>query len=339
MMMFFPCQKASFLQGLLLCAGLAGLSVVSAPMLGKAVSPLLVAIMAGLLLGNSFYPHFEQYFNDGTRFAQKQILRTAIVLYGFKLTIHDLAQVGWSALLIDAIMVVSTFLLAVWLGRRVFGIDRDTSVLIGSGAAICGAAAVLATESVLKAEPYKVAVAVVTVVVFGSLAMIVYPVLYSLHILPFDAAQFGVYTGSTVHEVAQVVAVGGSISPETANTAVITKMVRVMLLAPFLLVLSYVSARRKSQPNHLQNKINIPWFAVGFIAVAGLNSLLPEHFSPWVRRIIHLDDFLLAMAMAALGLTTRASTISKVGILPFKLGLYVFVWLLVGGAAVNWLLV
>lgn len=329
--------KASFWQGLLLCGFLAGVSVALAPLLGEAVSPLLVAIMIGLLLGNSVYPRWEQDFREGTGFAQKQILRTAIVLYGFKLTAHDLAQVGWSAFAVDAVMLVSTFLLAVWLGRRVFGMDRDTSVLIGSGAAICGAAAVLATESVLKAEPHKVAVAVVTVVVFGSLSMLLYPLVYSLSILPFDTAQFGIYTGSTVHEVAQVVAVGGSISPQTADMAVIAKMVRVMLLAPFLLALSYALAKGGRQGG-VRGNITVPWFAVGFIAVAVLNSLLPADFSPWIRRIVYLDDILLAAAMAALGLTTRVNTVRQVGMQPFKLGFLLFVWLVTGGAAVNWLL-
>lgn len=113
-----------------------------------------------------------------------------------------------------------------------FGLDKHTSWLIGAGSSICGAAAVLATEPVVKAEASKVTVAVATVVIFGTVAIFLYPAIYPLMSQWFSPETFGIYIGSTVHEVAQVVAAGHAISPDAENAAVISKMLRVMMLAP-----------------------------------------------------------------------------------------------------------
>lgn len=149
--------------------------------------------------------------------------------------------------------------LAVLLGRRWLRLDAQSAILIGAGSAICGAAAVLASAPVVRANPDKGAVAVATVVLFGALAMFGYPLLHTLlpGLTPNDAA-YGVYVGSTVHEVAQVVVAARSVSEAAAAQAVIAKMMRVMMLAPFLLVLSVRGARgagaaRKSrQPRRSQ---------------------------------------------------------------------------------------
>ncbi len=149
---------------------------------------------------------------------------------------------------------------------------------------------------------------------------------------------FGVYIGSTVHEVAQVVAAGKSIGQEAANAAVIAKMVRVMMLAPFLVILSAVLARGKAQGGNGGHdkaaKLAIPWFAFIFIAAVAFNSLglLP---ATTVAAITELDTALLAMAMAALGLTTHMSAIRRAGIKPLLLAGLLFCWLIAGGAAIN----
>jgi uncharacterized integral membrane protein (TIGR00698 family) len=227
------------------------------------------------------------------------------------------------------------FLLAVWLGTRLFKLDRETSMLIGAGSAICGAAAVMAAEPVVKAQAHKVAVAVATVVVFGTVGMFLYPALYPY--LGIDAHAYGVYAGSTIHEVAQVVVAGKAISETAASVAVIEKMIRVMLLAPFLLILSArLGAESGADADGARPKLMIPWFAVMFIAVSLFNSL---HLLPaaWVAVIVQLDTVLLATAMAALGLRTHAGAIRQAGVKPLLLALSLFAFLLVGGGAINWL--
>jgi uncharacterized integral membrane protein (TIGR00698 family) len=196
----------------------------------------------------------------------------------------------------------------------------------------------MAAEPVIKGRAEQVAVAVATVVVFGTIAMFLYPLLYQWGVsagwMPLDETAFGVFTGSTVHEVAQVVAAGRAVSEPAADAAVITKMVRVMMLAPFLVGLSALLARGQDQSTGERSKITIPWFAFGFIAMVGFNSLqlLPVGL---VKVLVDLDTVLLAMAMAALGLTTHASALRQAGAKPMLLALLLFVWLLVGGMLIN----
>jgi len=312
------------------------------------MSALTVAIVLGIVLGNTLYPLFAAKSGAGVTFSKQILLRAGVILYGLRLTLHDIGQVGMTGVLIDALLLSSTFALAHLLGTRFFGLDRSTSMLIGAGNAICGAAAVMATEPLLRAKAEQVTVAISTVVVFGTAAIFVYPALYDLNLhwqwVPAGTRAFGIYAGSTIHEVAQVFAAGRSISPETANTAVITKMVRVMMLAPFLIGLSGWLARDtrkgatpavgvagRSEP---ARKLTIPWFAFAFVAVVLVNSLalLPHAV---VGSAIDLDTFLLAMAMGSLGLTTHLSAIHRAGMKPLLLGALLFVWLIVGGALIN----
>lgn len=294
---------------------------------------LTLAMLLGIVAGNTVYGRLAARCGAGVHFAKQQLLRLGIMLYGFRLTFQQLADIGLSGVLTDVLLLTSTFLLACWLGRRVLHLDRDTAWLIGAGSSICGAAAIMATEPVIKAEPQKVAVAVATVVLFGTLGIFLYPVLWHelAGLLPrLTPTQWGIFTGSTLHEVAQVVAAGHAVSAETENAAVITKMLRVMMLAPFLLLLSrFVRADGSGG-----GEVSFPWFALGFIGVALFNSL---HLLPpsLVSGLNELDNFLLAVAMAALGLTTQFSLLKKAGLRPLLLGLLLFVWLLLGGGAIN----
>lgn len=298
---------------------------------------LTLAIVAGIIAGNTFYPRFAGKCNPGVVLAKQQLLRVGIILYGFRLTFQQIADVGVSGVVIDLLTLGTTFLLACWLGRRVFGLDRDTVWLIGAGSSICGAAAILATEPVIKAEASKVAVAIATVVLFGTLAIFLYPLLYTLavaHIPAVTPTGWGIFTGSTLHEVAQVVAAGHAVSPETENAAVIAKMLRVMMLAPFLLLLSARVRQLTPTDAQDQGKLNFPWFALVFIAVALFNSLnlLPQTV---VHALNQLDNVVLATAMAALGLTTHFSSLKRAGMKPLLLGLVLFIWLILGGGLIN----
>lgn len=302
---------------------------------------LTLAIVAGLLLGNTLYPRLARSCGPGVALAKQQLLRAGIVLYGLRLTFQDIAQVGWSGVATDALVLASTFGLACWLGQRVLGLDRRTTLLIGAGSAICGAAAVLATAPVAKGRAQDVAVAIATVVVFGTLGTFLYPALFHWNAahgwLPADAQHYGLYVGATVHEVAQVVAAGAAVGPEAASTAVIVKMVRVMMLAPFLLALSASQARAaRMQGQHAagHGAITIPWFALGFVAMAGVHSLgvLPAAV---VHAGVQLDGLLLAIAMAALGLTTHVQAVRAAGLKPLLLAAALFAWLLVAGLALS----
>jgi uncharacterized integral membrane protein (TIGR00698 family) len=362
-------EKLRLLPGLALSAALAAVSIrlgASGWLQAHGMSALTVAIVLGIVLGNTIYPSIAVSSGAGVGFSKQTLLRAGVILYGLRLTLHDIGQVGFSGVLIDALLLSSTFALALILGTRLFGLDRPTALLIGAGNAICGAAAVMATEPLLRAKAEQVTVAISTVVVFGTVAIFLYPALYQLNqhwqLLPTGSRAFGIYAGSTIHEVAQVFAAGRSISVETANTAVITKMVRVMMLAPFLIGLSAWLARKSARAHgehsgaecdsasglhatHGQHtatnsdassprRVTIPWFAFAFIGMVVFNSLalLPHAV---VGTAIDVDTFLLAMAMGALGLTTHLAAIRRAGMKPLLLGALLFVWLVAGGALIN----
>ena len=306
------------------------------------LSSLTLAILIGMVLGNTVYPNLAERLSVGVAFAKGQILRLAIMFYGFKLTLTQVSSVGLSAVMSDALVLTSTFLLTYWIGTRWLKVDKQTTLLIGSGASICGAAAVIAAEPVVKAEAHKVTIAVATVVVFGTVAMLLYPFLYHLGWLQpwLNAQQYGIYTGSTIHEVAQVVVAGNAVSPEVGDTAVVTKMIRVMMLAPFLLILSFAltkgssdNGKKPSFMNRIQ-QVKVPWFAFIFIAIVLLHTWVPMTAS-FERSMVMLDDVLLTMAMFALGLTTHLGAIKQAGVKPLILGAIMFAWLIVGGGLIN----
>lgn len=230
-------------------------------------------------------------------------------------------------------MVCSVLILGNLIGR-ILKLDIHLITLTSAGSAICGAAAVLGTESVLKNQPYKTAIAVSTVVIFGTISMFLYPLMYKMGWLDLNSQQMGIYIGSTIHEVAHVVGAGNALNDiYIAQNAVIVKMIRVMLLAPFLLILSLLVDRKNRKKRNLpskKSKIIIPWFAFGFIGVIVFNSLI---FLPavLVDVINMVDDFALTMAMTALGVETNFKMFKQSGFKTFILAFLLFIWLIIGG--------
>lgn len=301
------------------------------------ISPLIVGLVLGIIFANTLRHHIPESWGAGIKFSGKMILRAAIVFYGFRLTFQDIMGVGGSGVLISALMVSLTFLLGYIVGIKILKMDREMTILTCAGSAICGAAAVLATESVIKAKAHHSALAVAGVVLFGTTAMFLYPFMFRMGFIPMDSAEMGIYIGASVHEVAHVVAAGNGIGDAAAaNAAVIVKMIRVMLIAPFLLILGLWWRRKYTQGGASTGpeKLYIPWFAVMFIAMAGFNSLdlLPQKT---VGTINMLDGFALTMAMSALGLETNLKKFKEVGFKPVLLAFILFLWLIFGGFAVT----
>ena len=196
----------------------------------------------------------------------------------------------------------------------------------------------------MKCEGYKTAIAVSTVVIFGTLSMFLYPLMYRMGLLDgLTDTGVAVYTGSTLHEVAHVAGAGNAMDPTDAlgiaGTATITKMIRVMMLAPVLVVMGFVLGRRKSSGAcREKSKIAVPWFAFGFIGIICLNSLLQYLCGvesvreiPLNGAIEYADTFLLTMAMTALGTETSIDKFRQAGAKPFVLAGLLYVWLVAGG--------
>ncbi|MEJ8769062.1 YeiH family protein [Prevotella sp. HCN-7019] len=294
-------------------------------------SPMIVGIILGMLYANSLRNNLPETWVPGIQFCSKRILRIGIILYGFRLTFQNVVEVGIPAICIDAIIVAVTICGGVMIGR-LMKMDRGIALLTSVGSGICGAAAILGTESAIKVKPYKTAVAVSTVVIFGTIAMFLYPILYRNGIVDLTPQEMGIFTGSTVHEVAHVVGAGNAMGKEVSDPAIIVKMIRVMMLVPVLLIISYsvMRAAVKSGDASGRGKISMPWFAILFLVVIGFNSLdlLPAGLVDFINTF---DTFLLTMAMTALGAETSIDKFRKAGAKPFILAFILFVWLMGGG--------
>ena len=330
----FTETRVSMLHGILLIA----LFACAAFYIGEAqilkdisFSPMIIGIILGMLYANSLRNHLPETWVPGIQFCSKKVLRLGIILYGFRLTFQDIVNVGVAGIVVDVIIVVVTILGGIWIGR-LLKMDRDTALLTSVGSGICGAAAVLGAESTIRTQAYKTAVAVATVVIFGTISMFLYPIAYRSGWVDLTPQEMGIYSGATLHEVAHAVGAGNAMGTEISNVSIIVKMIRVMMLVPVLLILGVWAARRNAKDGATaeKGKVNIPWFAVGFLAVIGFNSLnlLPPIF---VDAINYVDTFLLTMAMAALGAETSIDKFKKAGAKPFVLAFCLDVWLIVGG--------
>ena len=226
-------NRANALHGILLIAlfSFAAFYIAEIPFVRRlSFSPLIVGIILGMLYANSLRNKLPETWVPGIKFCTKQILRWGIILYGFRLTLAQVAAVGLPALAVDLIVVAVAPLGGGGLGR-LLRIDADTALMTSTGSAICGAAAVLGAEPVVKCEGYKTAIAVSTVVIFGTLSMFLYPIMYRTGLLDgLSDTGVAIYTGSTLHEVAHVAGAGNALDPTDAlgiaGTATIPTMIR-----------------------------------------------------------------------------------------------------------------
>lgn len=288
------------------------------------INSLIIAIIMGIVIGNTW--QHPATLTPGIQFAAKRILRLAIILYGFRINFQQIYSIGPMAIFIDLFVVSMTLLLGYAAGRFFFKLDRELALLISAGAAICGAAAVLAVEDILKSDAYKTAIAIGTVVLLGTTSMFIYPMLQHAGFFGFTAHQFGIFAGASIHEVAQALVAGANISSDTGQIAVIVKMIRVLLLVPVLIILSLIQNRATADTNQ-PIRFTVPWFALGFVAMIAFNSLglLPATI---VNDINQLDVLLLTMAMGAIGMETKLNKIKLVGLKPLYLAIVLFFWLM-----------
>ena len=335
-------QRSSMLHGVLLMALFACAAFYIGSMdwvKAVSLSPMIVGIILGMIYANSLRNNLPDTWVPGIAFCSKRVLRFGIILYGFRMSFQDVLAVGLPAIVIDAIVVIVTIAIGMVIGK-LLRMDRDIALLTASGGAICGAAAVMGVDGVIRPKPYKTAVAVATVVIFGTLSMFLYPILYRAGIFDLPTGQMGIFTGSTVHEVAHVVGAGNAMGVAVSNSAIIVKMIRVMMLVPVLIVIAFLVAKgaTSAQGQHGKSKIAIPWFAILFLVVIAFNSfnLLPQAVVDWINT---LDTFLLTMAMTALGAETSIDKFKRAGFKPFLLAAVIYCWLIGGGYCLSKFLV
>ena len=309
------------LPGLLLAGAIAAAALVTRHIPGMATfSPMILAIVIGMAFHNIVgTPSFAK---PGIAFSQRRLLRFAVILLGFQLTLTVIAEVGARGLLIVAITVITTFTFTVWMGRNL-GVDRKLSQLIAAGTSI-GASAILATNTITDAPDEDVAYAIASITFFGSIAVFAYPLLQGL--LRLDSQTYGLWSGASIHEVAQVVAASFQVSKRAGEIGMIVKLARVMLLAPMVFALS-VKTRLSAKGAPTRSATPpFPWFALGFIALVGLNTVVA--IPPDARQaIVTLTTFLLSLALAAMGLETDISRLYAKGLRPAILGAVAFLFI------------
>jgi uncharacterized integral membrane protein (TIGR00698 family) len=274
-------------------------------------------MLFALLFGMAFhFLHAEGRCVAGIEFASKGVLRVGVALLGAKITLAQIAGLGAVPIAIVVCGVVTTIGLG-FLSARLLGQSRAFGVLSGGAVAICGASAALAIASVLprsEASERDTILTVVTVTALSTLAMILYPLAATAAGL--DAAGAGIFLGGTIHDVAQVVGAGYTMSPETGDVATYVKLLRVALLVPVVLVLSLAWRRRRSAADHA--RLPVPWFLAGFAALVAAGSL--GWLSPaMVDGASVVSRWCLVAAVAALGMKTSFAALAKVGWRPVSL--------------------
>lgn len=287
-------------------------------------SPMILAVIIGMLFANTVGAAANT--KEGIRFSQKTLLRLAIVLLGFQLTVDQAASIGIAGFGIVAVTLAATFLFTMAVAR-LLGVERRLAQLIAAGTSICGASAIVAANTVTNARDEDVAYAVASITLFGTVAMLAYPLLGALAGL--DQNAFGLWAGASIHEVAQVIGASFQYGPQAGEAGTVAKLTRVALLAPMVFAMGF-AARRPRQgeagAGEAGGRAPMPWFVLGFIAVVLWNSFvgIPDALRPHVAFITTL---MLTMGLAAMGLNANVSEIRSRGLRPLLLALSAFVFI------------
>ncbi len=304
------------LPGLALAVGLAAgaMAVRRLPGLG-AISPAILAVVLGMAARRVI--GLQASLRPGLALSTRTLLRLAVVLLGLQIPLGQIAALGIGSLLAVMGGLFTCFFGTIWLGRRL-GVDSRLTRLIATGTAVCGASAVVAANSVSRGSDEDVAYALATVTLFGTLAMLVVPALALL--LGLDPELAGIWTGASIHEVAQVVGAATQLGSQATQTATIAKMARVLMLAPLVLAMLAHERRRRGAPDAPEARLPVPWFVFGFLALAGVASLgvVPVAVAQTSGLVA---SFLLAAALAAMGFAVELRALRKKGLRPLLLAL------------------
>lgn len=306
---------------------LTGVLTIVASQISKLPFFSIMGIMiVSILVGMSWRSLMGQQVNSevGIGFSSKYLLRLGIILMGLRLNLQQIVEAGLSVILIDVIVITFTLVLMIYLGK-VFKINRQLSALIAVGTAVCGAAAIVAVSSVIKTKKEYTALAVACIAILGTFGALIYIFLYP--VLPLESESYGVLVGATLHELAHVIAAAAPGGGASMDNAILTKLGRVALLIPAALVLGYLFTEKDPKSSKGSSKklrdLPIPWFIFGFLGMSVVTTLglLPLTISDF---LIDASVYLLAMAMAGLGLSINFSDFKKVGIKPVIVGVLGF---------------
>lgn len=284
------------------------------------LSPMIIAVLIGMLINRTLGA--PTWTEPGLAFTMRPLLRLAVMLLGLQLSFAQLGALGLTGLLVVAACVAATFIFTLVCGR-LLGVDPALTELIAAGTSICGASAVVAVNTVTRAREEDVAYAISCVTLFGTIAMLAFPLLQQM--IQLAPLGYGLWIGTSVHEVAQVVAAGFQGGAEAGEFATISKLARVMMLAPVVLVVGHLSINRRASSSGVATPA-IPWFVAGFICLMVVNSLVSIS-EDLLQAVQTTTGFLLTAALAAVGMQTNLGKLISKGFRPLVLGLAAFLFI------------
>ena len=307
-----------YLPGILLSFGIAAVSIFLGgllPLIGSSV----LAIVFGIVLNNSM--KLPAVFQEGLSYSGKKLLQYSIIFLGFSMSIGQVSETGISSLRISLITILIAFL-AAYLAGRFFKMNRVLTILIGFGTAICGGSAIAAASPILEADEEEIALSISTIFFFNILAVFIFPFLG--HLLQMSDAFFGTWAGTAINDTSSVVAAGYTYSPSAGDLATIVKLSRALMIVPACLLFAayrYIKSKQSAQKTNL--KQIFPWFIAWFVLASLISSLgfLPAAVIPYTKFI---SQWLMAMALAAIGAKVSFKQFKQAGAAPLLTG--AFAW-------------
>ena len=307
-----------YLPGVLLSFGIAAVSIFLGgllPLIGSSV----LAIVFGIVLNNSM--KLPAAFQEGLSYSGKKLLQYSIIFLGFSMSIGQVSETGLSSLRISLITILIAFL-AAYLAGRFFKMNRVLTILIGFGTAICGGSAIAAASPILEADEEEIALSISTIFFFNILAVFIFPFLG--HLLQMSDAFFGTWAGTAINDTSSVVAAGYTYSPSAGDLATIVKLSRALMIVPACLIFAayrYIKSKQSAQKTNL--KQIFPWFIAWFVLASLVSSLgfLPAAVIPYTKFI---SQWLMAMALAAIGAKVSFKQFKQAGAAPLLTG--AFAW-------------
>ena len=307
-----------YLPGILLSFGIAAVSIFLGgllPLIGSSV----LAIVLGIVLNNSI--KLPSVFQEGLSYSGKKLLQYSIIFLGFAMSIGQVSETGISSLRISLITILIAFL-AAYLAGRFFKMNRVLTILIGFGTAICGGSAIAAASPILEADEEEIALSISTIFFFNILAVFIFPFLG--HLLQMSDAFFGTWAGTAINDTSSVVAAGYTYSQSAGDLATIVKLSRALMIVPACLLFAayrYIKSKQSAQKTNL--KQIFPWFIAWFVLASLISSLgfLPAAVIPYTKFI---SQWLMAMALAAIGAKVSFKQFKQAGAAPLLTG--AFAW-------------
>ena len=281
----------------------------------------------GLLIGNAIPS--QKFIDGGAPLISKYGMRAGIALLGFQISFGNLKSVGLKGFIAILIVVLITFTVTQWLGKRL-GFSPGLSLLLASGFSICGASAIAAVGAARKSDKDEISYAVGLVTLLGTLSIFVIPPLAKL--LRLSDVTAGSWIGAAVHDIGQVIATASFVGGTSIKFAVITKLSRVVLLAPLLVFLSLKGAMTGESVQRVRSRNILPPFILAFIGLVILNNFI-SLTSFELGLLSNISKFLLAYGLFSMAIKVRFAALGKIGGKPLAFGL--IMWIIFGAISLS----